>query len=825
MLRLCFIDFRKRLRLATGAWLCITSCFFGTTDGHWAWGQTSEPVAGESTGFGSDGNRDRVQALIESDQSSDEWSEVLAKQLEIAADNASEIEAAWRDVPESQRPGMQFLLTHMPPSDLRALTAKFLLEHVDLAYQAKRAANWGSGIPDNIFLNDVLPYANINESRDDVRRELRERFWPHVKDMESISAAAAKLNQVVFQETGVRYSTQRRRADQGPRETMETKMASCTGLSILLIDACRACGIPARFVGTPRWSDNSGNHSWVEIWDGDWCFTGAAEPTGDRLNQAWFVGRAAQATPGDPMHGIYAVSYRNTGLTFPMVWRRGAHEVQAVDVTKRYLAAPPKTEGVVDVYFRALLPGKPQRCRANISVLDGAGEVVFRGQTLDESADTNNHLTASLKPGKYRVEVKVDERVLEKEIEVDADGQLISLPTDVKQTGDDVLAAFEAWLSTPTEERGDLKEQAFATKPLTRAEAESARDRWVQHYWEKIRVERAEEHQARLLKWGELEMPYDVKVFGEKPAAGHSLYISMHGGGGAPKRVNDQQWQNQKRLYELEEGIYIAPRAPTDTWNLWHQDHIDRLFGRLIENMIAFEGIDPDRVYITGYSAGGDGVYQVAPRMADRFAAAAMMAGHPNETQPLGLRNLAFTLHMGENDSAYNRNKIAAQWAESLKQLQAEDPQGYVHWVEIHQGKGHWMDRQDAEGVKWMAKYRRNMIPDRIVWLQDDVLHNRFYWLSTGDQPAKGREKVVARRDGQTITIEESQRDQWLVRLRDDMVDLDQPVTIKMDDKVVFQGIVPRTIVSLVETCAERGDPSSMFSAQVRVQRDASPNP
>ena len=124
-----------------------------------------------------------------------------------------------------------------------------------------------------------------------------------------------------------------------------------------------------------------------------------------------------------------------------------------------------------------------------------------------------------------------------------------------------------------------------------------------------------------------------------------------------------------------------------------------------------------------------------------------------------------------------------------------------------------------------MAKYRRNMIPDRIVWLQDDVLHNRVYWLSTGDQPAKGREKVVARRDGQTITIEESQRDQWLVRLRDDMVDLDQPVTIKMDDKVVFQGIVPRTIVSLVETCAERGDPSSMFSAQVRVQRDASPNP
>ena len=43
--------------------------------------------------------------------------------------------------------------------------------------------------------------------------------------------------------------------------------------------------------------------------------------------------------------------------------------------------------------------------------------------------------------------------------------------------------------------------------------------------------------------------------------------------------------------------------------------------------MIAFYGVDSDRVYLMGYSAGGDGVYQVAPRMADRFAAAAMMAG------------------------------------------------------------------------------------------------------------------------------------------------------------------------------------------------------
>ena len=73
-------------------------------------------------------------------------------------------------------------------------------------------------------------------------------------------------------------------------------------------------------------------------------------------------------------------------------------------------------------------------------------------------------------------------------------------------------------------------------------------------------------------------------------------------------------------------------------------------------------------------SAGGDGVYQLAPRMADRFAAAAMMAGHPNETKPLGLRNLPFAVLMGGDDAAYDRNKKAEEWKQALADLRADDP-------------------------------------------------------------------------------------------------------------------------------------------------------
>lgn len=44
--------------------------------------------------------------------------------------------------------------------------------------------------------------------------------------------------------------------------------ASCTGLSILYLDALRSVGVPARLVGTPAWHGKyeDGNHNWVPGW-------------------------------------------------------------------------------------------------------------------------------------------------------------------------------------------------------------------------------------------------------------------------------------------------------------------------------------------------------------------------------------------------------------------------------------------------------------------------------------------------------------------------------------------------------------------------------
>lgn len=69
-----------------------------------------------------------------------------------------------------------------------------------------------------------------------------------------------------------------------------------------------------------------------------------------------------------------------------------------------------------------------------------------------------------------------------------------------------------------------------------------------------------------------------------------------------------------------------------------------------------FDHIKINKVYILGYSAGGDGIYYLAPRLADYWAAATMCAGHPNGAKPYNLRNIGFGLLVGGLDHAYNRN-------------------------------------------------------------------------------------------------------------------------------------------------------------------------
>ena len=260
----------------------------------------------------------------------------ITQALEEAGPNADALAGAIMAAPDDdQRAAVVFLIAHMTTADRQALGKDYLLKNVAYAFKARAATPWAGQIPLELFYNDVLPYSSVNELRDDWRQDFYDRFLAIAQASPSAADAAQRLNVAVFDAFNVRYhATKRPKPDQSPYESARAGYASCTGLSILLIDACRAVGIPARMVGTPRWTTQPGNHTWVEVWDREWSFVGACEPS--KLNQGWFIDQASHADETKLEHKIYAVSFRGGPYHFPLVWRTDVHDYPAVDVTRRY---------------------------------------------------------------------------------------------------------------------------------------------------------------------------------------------------------------------------------------------------------------------------------------------------------------------------------------------------------------------------------------------------------------------------------------------------------------------------------------------------------
>lgn len=304
-----------------------------------------------------------------------------------------------RETPREEREAMAYLLAWMPGGDRDTMNLELLREDVAYACKAREIFPWTKELPDSIFLNEVLPYAVVDEVRDAWRGDFFDRFSPYVAGCRTLREAAEAVNRAIVERVGVEYNTQREKTNQSPAESMRQHMASCTGLSVLLVDALRAVGVPARFVGTAAWHDNRGNHSWTEVWfDGGWHFTEYYFPGYDR---AWFLADAGQATEGDRMHAIYAVSFRPTGDWFPMVWNESSHEVHAEEVTSRYrtiyrevsdrrLAEKTHVEVRFTMYLNKAVEGTSAgRVAANVDVFCGA-EQVGGGRTAAPQQDMND---------------------------------------------------------------------------------------------------------------------------------------------------------------------------------------------------------------------------------------------------------------------------------------------------------------------------------------------------------------------------------------------------------------------------------------------------
>jgi len=763
--------------------------------------------------------------------------------LKRALANRPQIEEALSKVPADQREGMRFLVAHMPDQDLASLSAEFLLNNVRYAYQAFNEAPWKDRVPKEVFFNYVLPYASINERRDDWRKDFYEKFKPLIAGITESGKAGAKLNEKVFPLVKVRFSRNRRKADQSPLESIETGMASCTGMSVLLVDACRAVGVPARFVGVPLWSDLSGNHSWVEIFDnGQWHFTGAGEATGDKLNVAWFVGRASGCERDNLLHAIYAARFERSPQKFPLPWAPDVNWVSAVNVTDRYTNKVPKpAEGEVTARFVVLDRPGGQRISAEIKLFDPDGKQVFAGKTRDERFDGNDHLEAVLKKGtRYKVQVSAMDKVAAAEVKPEKGEDLFTLtmaaaeqklPTWLRPkkedlefaqspTGQEVLAAMAKYFASEPEKRGAVALDPKFDELVLKNSASIRKLAWAAYSQGYEAKKLIDDLKQQRVTYKEFTCPIAVRAVGTMPEDGWPLFIAMHGGGGAPKEVNDQQWQVMQIYYrdQPQAGgyLYLAIRAPNDRWNGFYDWYNLPLTENLIRQFVLAAGVNPNKVFLMGYSHGGYGAFFIGPQMADRFAAVHASAAAPSAGDEVGLnlRNTRFSYMVGELDTMYGRKDKCLAFERFIAKLKGDQQDAYPVKLEFIKGAPH-SGLRDRHKIRDMIDAVRVPVPREVSWRTSYDVVKSFNWLHL-PKPGGGKEMVATCRDNK-VTIEGKNLDEAALLLDERLVNFAKPLTVETGGEKSTHALRP-SLRTLCETLAERGDPELMFATRVEVE-------
>lgn len=358
------------------------------------------------------------------------------------------------------------------------------------------------------------------------------------------------------------------------------------------------------------------------------------------------------------------------------------------------------------------------------------------------------------------------------------------------------------------------------------------------------------------MDFGDKTMRYFMSVRGKAGANGYPVYICLHGGGETEPEFNDSQWEMMTYYYidSVDNGIYIATRGITNHWNLHFDELSYPLYEHLIENLSIFYHVDTNRIYLIGYSAGGDGVYQVTARLADRFGAVNMSAGHHNGVNLTNLYNTPIQLQVGQLDDGVNRNVATPQYEMYLRDLQNQYNGGYEHNTFIHIGKPHnfydndpagtlypviddialyYNDKKvtitqaDTNSVHFVSRYTRNPIPTRVIWdlsvRANYVTTDTFFWLGASMDYREGL-IIINREEGtNTINIEQRPEDvEFRIMLREDMVDMFKPVTVNVDGKSYSLTVTPSLDV-MRETIADRSDPEMSFAAYIYVGKDGVP--
>lgn len=179
------------------------------------------------------------------------------------------------------------------------------------------------------------------------------------------------------------------------------------------------------------------------------------------------------------------------------------------------------------------------------------------------------------------------------------------------------------------------------------------------------------------------------------------LMLFLHGGGERGSDLEKVKAHGPPKLIAAGRAypcIVVSPQCPEGEW--WDAEAL----GALLDNLEKTLRVDPNRIYATGLSMGGYGVWELAIRFPDRFAAIAPICGGGIAFRTHAIKHLPVWAFHGALDEA-----VPIQYGEDMVRLLRGYGNKRVKWT-VYKNVGHnaW-DRayNNPKLMQWLLEQKR----------------------------------------------------------------------------------------------------------------------
>ncbi len=155
-------------------------------------------------------------------------------------------------------------------SDLKTITASYLIENIDLAFEAWHTKPWAANISFPAFCEYVLPYRGSNEPLNHWRGLCMQRYADIPSKMKNPSDMREAYHLIQADvHKWVRFSSlyYMHPTDQGFDEMCKTHLGRCEDISNMIAYAMRANAVLVAGDYTPAWANRDNNHAWEVLLD------------------------------------------------------------------------------------------------------------------------------------------------------------------------------------------------------------------------------------------------------------------------------------------------------------------------------------------------------------------------------------------------------------------------------------------------------------------------------------------------------------------------------------------------------------------------------